>query len=50
MGEMTSNLARGQNLTTVAPHEHPVQPRHVQSFANLLELVFPGTKWKSERR
>ncbi len=50
MGEMTSNLARGQDLTTVAPHEHPVQPRHVQSFANLLELVFPGTKWKSERR
>lgn len=50
MGEMTSNLARGQDLTKVAEHEHPVQPRHVASFANLLSLVFPGSKWKPERR
>ena len=50
MGEMTSNLARGQDLSTVAEHEHPVQPRHVASFANLLSLVYPGSKWKPERR
>ncbi len=50
MGEMTSNLARGQDLTTLAPHEHPVQPRHVQSFANLMALAFPGTNWKAARR
>lgn len=50
MGEMTSNLARGQDLTTVAEHEHPVQPRHVQSFASLLSLVYPGSKWKPARR
>lgn len=50
MGEMTSNLARGQDLKTVAEHEHPVQPRHVQSFASLLSLVYPGSKWKPARR
>gem|GEM_PF-2558474 len=50
MGEMTNNMARGQDLTALAPHDHPVQPRHVQSFANLLALAFPGTNWKAERR
>jgi len=50
MGEMTNNMARGQDLSAVAPHDHPVQPRHVQSFANLLSLAFPGTTWKAARR
>lgn len=50
MGTMTSNMARGTDMTALAPHEHPVQPRHVRPFANLLSFAAPGTVWKPELR
>jgi peptidoglycan hydrolase-like protein with peptidoglycan-binding domain len=50
MGEMGSVGARGRNLNKLTEHTHPVQPRHVRAFANLLSLSFPGTKWAPKRR
>ena len=50
MGTMTSNMDRATDMTTLAPHDHPVQPRHVRPFANLLSFASPGTVWKPERR
>lgn len=50
MGTMTSNMDRGIDMKTIAPHDHPVQPRHVRAFANLLTFASPGTVWKPERR
>ena len=50
MGTMTSNMDRDTDLSALQPHEHPVQPRHVRPFANLLAFASPGTVWKPERR
>jgi len=50
MGEMQTVGNRKTDLTKLAPHQHPVQPRHVRTFANLISLTFPGTKWEPKRR
>jgi peptidoglycan hydrolase-like protein with peptidoglycan-binding domain len=50
MGEMGSVGARGANLNKMSEHTHPVQPRHVRAFANLLALSIPGSKWEPKRR
>jgi len=50
MGTMESNMDRSQDMTALVPHEHPVQPRHIRDFANLMKLAIPGTEWKPERR
>jgi hypothetical protein len=50
MGEMGSVGARGRDLSKLTEHTHPVQPRHVRAFANLLALSFPGSKWEPKRR
>lgn len=50
MGTMESVGARGANLKALPDHDHPVQPRHVRPFAQLIALSFPGTKWEPKRR
>jgi peptidoglycan hydrolase-like protein with peptidoglycan-binding domain len=50
MGEMQTVGNRKTDLSKLPPHQHPVQPRHVRTFANLIALTFPGTKWEPKRR
>jgi hypothetical protein len=52
MGTMES-VPDGSDSTAIgkiAPHDHPVQPRHLRSFTELLVQAMPGTKWKTVKR
>jgi len=46
MESITDDSATGADLAALPPHEHPVQPRHLRSFTDLLKLAMPGTRWK----
>jgi peptidoglycan hydrolase-like protein with peptidoglycan-binding domain len=52
MGTMQSvpDNSDAQQIAAIPPHDHPVQPRHLRSFAALLVQAMPGTKWKTEKR
>jgi hypothetical protein len=52
MGTMTSvpDNADAAGLAGIAPHDHPVQPRHLRSFTDLLVVAMPGTRWKTKKR
>jgi peptidoglycan hydrolase-like protein with peptidoglycan-binding domain len=55
MGTMETTPAKGGGGKGAPPHEHPIEPRHVQPFVNLLakEWTLQTGKadvWKPERR
>jgi peptidoglycan hydrolase-like protein with peptidoglycan-binding domain len=52
MGTMESapDGADSATIGAIAPHDHPVQPRHLRSFTELLVQAMPGTKWKTVKR
>jgi peptidoglycan hydrolase-like protein with peptidoglycan-binding domain len=52
MGTMTSvpENSDAAGIAAIAPHDHPVQPRHLRSFVDLLVVAMPGSKWKTEKR
>lgn len=55
MGNMTTTPARGGGGKGAPAHEHPIEPRHVQPFINILAREWTlqsgkADKWKAERR
>ncbi len=50
MGPLGGPASRNVDIGALANHEHPVQPRHIRMFAELLTRAVPGTQWKPERR
>ena len=55
MGKMETTPAKGGGGKGADPHEHPIEPRHVQPFVNILAkewLLQTGKAdvWKPERR
>jgi hypothetical protein len=50
MDSLTNGGGDNTNFSTLPAHEHPVQPRHIRSFTNLLTEAVPGTTWKPARR
>jgi peptidoglycan hydrolase-like protein with peptidoglycan-binding domain len=55
MGTMETTPAKGGGGKTAPAHEHPIEPRHVQPFVNLLAKEWAlqtgkADTWKPERR
>ena len=55
MGTMETTPAKGGGGKGAPPHEHPIEPRHIQPFVNLLAKEWAlqtgkVDKWRPERR
>lgn len=50
MGGLTGGQGQGTDFSAIPTHQHPVQPRHIRAFANLLSEAVPGTTWKPKQR
>ena len=55
MGTMETTPAKGGGGKAAPDHEHPIEPRHVQPFVNLLAKEWAlqtgkADMWKPERR
>jgi hypothetical protein len=55
MGTMETTPAKGSGGKAAPAHEHPIEPRHVQPFVNLLAKEWAlqtgkADKWIAERR
>ncbi len=55
MGTMETTPAKGGGGKGAPPHEHPIEPRHIQPFVNLLAKEWAlqtgkADKWRPERR